>query len=61
MTRRYILKVTTLVLADSATEYWYGIEAGEGADLSAFADDLIPAEGMTDDELAVVTKWIKVP
>ena len=56
---RYVLPVATLEIGARAVELFVGIDSHEPLDPLEW-DGLIPADGMTDDELAVVTRWIEV-
>lgn len=56
---RYITRMAVLETADGATEFWLGIIADADVDLSEW-DDLIPADGMTADELSVVSRWLEL-
>lgn len=58
--RRYIVCVGAIATAAGATQLWFGIVADVGRDLTSAFPDLIPADGMTDDELAVVRRWIHI-
>lgn len=54
---RYITRVLTLETGDSATEVWIGLECDVPIDTG---DNMINAEGMTEDELSVVSRWVTV-
>jgi hypothetical protein len=56
---RYISRVLTLQTAERSIEFWIGYESPEPVDVTKW-DSLIPADGMTDEELAVVRTWIPI-
>lgn len=53
---RYIFRAMTLEIGNGSTELWLGIESSEPLNLP----DLIPADDMTPDELAIVRRWIVI-
>lgn len=59
---KHIFLAFTLGVGEG-TEYWYGLESIEGEDLSHIEKEfeLIPADGMTEDELSIIRKWEKTP
>lgn len=60
MIHRYIFRVASVCMMSSAIEIWLGIITEEPIDLTEW-DDLIPADGMSDEELSVVKRWLRVP
>lgn len=56
---RYILRVATLAVGDSATELWVGLITDEPLPPEELGD-LIPADGMSAAELSVVRTWVTV-
>lgn len=54
---RYITRVLTLETGDSATELWIGLECDVPIDTG---ENMISAEGMTEDELSIVSRWVTV-
>lgn len=57
MTYRYITRVVTLETGDSANEVWIGLECDVPIDTG---ENMISAEGMTEDELSIVSRWVTV-
>ncbi len=56
---RYIVRVAVLEVGPAPVELWLGIVAAEPIDSSEWPD-IVPADGMTDEELAIVKRWVAV-
>jgi hypothetical protein len=57
--RRYIYRAAVISGAERSVELWVGLIASELIDLTSWPA-VIPADGMTDEELSVVKKWVVV-